>query len=66
MTTAMHWGFPGGSNGEETMQCKRPGRMPWRKGMAAHSSVLAWEIPWAAVHGVAKSDTTVTNTFTIY
>ena len=23
--------------------------------MAPHSSTLAWKIPWAAVHGVAKS-----------
>ena len=35
---------------------------PLEKGMATHSSVLAWEIPWtedrgawwATVHGVAK------------
>ena len=32
--------------------------------MATHSSILAWKIPWmeepgwAAVHGVAESDTT--------
>ena len=25
--------------------------------MAPHSSTLAWKIPWAAVHGVAKSRT---------
>ena len=38
---------------------------PLEKKMAAHSSILAWKIPWteepggAAVHGVAKeSDTT--------
>ena len=34
---------------------------PLEKGMAAHSSILAWEIPWteelvgATVHGVTKS-----------
>ena len=34
---------------------------PLKKGMATHSSILAWEIPWtedpggATVHGVAKS-----------
>ena len=28
---------------------------PLEKEIAAHSSILAWEIPWwAAVHGVAK------------
>ena len=36
---------------------------PLEKGMATHSSILAWEIPWteepgwATVHGVAKSQT---------
>ena len=37
---------------------------PLEKGMATHSSILAWETPWteepggATVHGVAESDTT--------
>ena len=38
---------------------------PPEKGMATHSSVLAWRIPWtedpgggATVHSVAESDTT--------
>ena len=36
---------------------------PLQKGMATHSSILAWGIPWtgawpAAVHGVTESDMT--------
>ena len=40
---------------------------PLEKVMAAHSSILAWEIPWAEepggspVHGVAKSWTLLSN-----
>ena len=32
---------------------------PLGKGMATHSSILAWRIPWteATVHGFAKSQT---------
>ena len=36
---------------------------PLEEGMATHSSILAWKFPmdrgawWAAVHGVAKSQT---------
>ena len=30
---------------------------PLEKGMATHSSILAWRIPWT-VQGVAESDTT--------
>ena len=43
------------------------GRPPG-EGMAAHSSILAWKIPWTAggawqatVHGVAKSQTRLSN-----
>ena len=39
---------------------------PLGKGMATHSSVLAWRIPWtgawwATIHGAAESDTTERN-----
>ena len=42
---------------------------PLEKGMATHSSILAWRIPWteepggATVHGVAKSWTQLRDTF---
>ena len=48
-------------------RCKRhrfdsyAGKIPWKKEMATHSSMLAWKILenrgawWATVHGVAKS-----------
>ena len=44
---------------------------PLEKGMATHSSILAWKIPWteelrATVHGVAKSQTRLSDfTFTL-
>ena len=31
---------------------------PLEKGMAIHSSILAWRIPWAVYSGVAESDKT--------
>ena len=40
---------------------------PLEKGKATHSSILAWRIPWTAVHGVAKSWTQLnTNAFTLW
>ena len=30
---------------------------PLEKGMATHSSILAWRIPWTEEPGVAKSQT---------
>ena len=41
---------------------------PLEKGMATHSSILAWEIPWTEepgglhiIHGIAKSQTQLSN-----
>ena len=60
-------GFPGGSVGKEsTCDAGDLGVVPgWEdplaKGMAAHSSILAWRMPmdrgawWATAHGFAKS-----------
>ena len=61
--------FPGGSDGKESA-CNA-GDLGWKdpleEGMAIHSSILAWRIPmgrrawWAAVRGVAKSQTQLSN-----
>ena len=61
-------GFPGGSDGKESACSEGDlglipglGRSPLEKGMATHSSFLAWRIPmdrgtwWATVHEVTKS-----------
>ena len=34
---------------------------PLEKGNATHSSILAWRIPWTIVHGVARSQTQLSN-----
>ena len=34
---------------------------PLEKGMATHFSILAWRIPWTAVHEVAKGQTRLSN-----
>ena len=48
-------GFPGGASGKElACQCRRRKRCgfgpswedPLEEGMATHSSILAWRIPW--------------------
>ena len=60
-------GFLGGSDDKEfTCNVGEPGSISGslEKGMATHSSILAWRIPWteepggATVHGVIKSDMT--------
>ena len=63
-------GFPGGSviknlPAQQEMGVQSLGQEePLEKEMAAHSSILAWEIPWIeepgrlhAVHGVTESQT---------
>ena len=64
-------GFPGGSvvknlpAVQETQVRSLGGEDPLEKGMANHSSILAWEIPWrvwrATVHGVTESQTQLNN-----
>ena len=66
-------GFPGDAGGKElTWQHRREEAQIWslgqedplEKGMAIHSSILAWRIPWSeepgGLHGVAELDTTET------
>ena len=61
-------GFPGGSvvknlPAKQEMQVRSLDQKdPLEKAVAAHCSILAWEIPWtgawlATVHGVTKSQT---------
>ena len=47
---------PPASAGETRDAASIPGwEGPLEEGMAAHSRILAWRIPWATVHRVAKS-----------
>ena len=54
-------GFPGGSDGKESAhsagdQVQSLGQEdPLEKGMATHSSILAWEIPWTEQPGGLQS-----------
>ena len=54
-------GFPGGSVGKEsacnagTQVRSRGQEDPLEKGMATHSSILAWEIPWIEEPGGLSS-----------
>ena len=54
-------GFPGGSDGKESV-CNAGDRgsilgfgRSLEKGVATHSSILAWRIPWAEELGELKS-----------
>ena len=56
-------GFPGGTSGKEpTCQCRRhrdTGQEdPLQEGLATHSSILAWGIPWTQRSGRKESDRT--------
>ena len=52
-------GFPGGSDGlkKKKSACNAPrfdpwiGKIPLEKGMAIHSSILIWRIPWSEESG---------------
>ena len=58
-----HWnrGFPGDSDGKESAcNAEDPGLIPVlgrspEKGMATHSSILAWRIPWTEEPGGLQS-----------
>ena len=63
-TYAPNRGFPRGLESKEpTCQCRRRRRLgfhPWpgrflAEGMATHSSILAWMIPWAEEPGGLQS-----------
>ena len=54
------WGFPGGSvvknlpvmqETQETRVWSLGQQDPLKEGMATHSSILAWRIPWTEEHG---------------
>ena len=55
-------GFPGGSDGKESAcnvedpEVRSLGwEDPLEKGMATHTSILAWRIPWAEKSGALQS-----------
>ena len=57
-------GFPGGASGKESAcQCRRHEMQvrslgqedPLEEGMATHSSILAWRIPWTGEAGGLQS-----------
>ena len=43
------------------MQDPWVGEIPWNKGKATHSGIVAWRIPWTTVLGDAKSQTQLTD-----
>ena len=65
--------FPGGSSSKESAcntgdQCLIPGsRRSLQKGMATHSSILAWRMPWTEQIGRLQfmGSQRVTNTHTL-
>ena len=81
-TFTLQLGFPGGASGKESTcqcrRCKRLGFDPWvrkiplQEEMAAHSSILTWEIPWTEepgglqFHAVTKKWTRQSNTSSLF
>ena len=61
VTTYVHstfYAFPGGSDGKESAcNAGDPGSIPWvrqdplENGMATHSSILTWRVPWTEEPG---------------
>ena len=54
------WGFPGGSDGKESAIQEAQVRSldqkdPLEEGIATHSSILAWRIPWTEEPGRLQS-----------
>ena len=47
--------FPGGASGKETQVQSLGGEDPLEEGMATHSSILAWRIPWTEEPGGIQS-----------
>ena len=47
--------FPGGASGKETQVQSLGGEDPLEEGMATHSSILAWKIPWTEEPGQLQS-----------
>jgi len=48
-------GFPGGSNGKEPACNGETQVASLEKGMATHSHILAWKIPWRKEPGAVQS-----------
>ena len=59
--TRGNWGFPGGSDSKELPAVQETGFDPWvrkiplEKGMATHSNILVWRIPWTEEPGGLQS-----------
>ena len=58
----MEKNLPANAGGEEIQVRSLGQEDPLEEGMATHSSILAWRIPWteelwSTVHGVPKSQT---------
>ena len=61
-TDRCYLSFPGGSDGQESAcnagdsgSIPGSGRFPPEMGMATHSSILAWRIPWTEEPGELQS-----------